>query len=76
MGYIGGVDVSVTSSRTTKFWNKTLTAPTTTLTGIDDRGTRLSLPQSYNKYAVYYNGLRLTYYTDYTHNENILEIIY
>lgn len=72
MGYIGGVDVSVTSSRTTKFWNKTLTAPTTTLTGIDDRGTRLSLPQSYNKYAVYYNGLRLTYYTDYTHNENIL----
>lgn len=68
MAYIGAVDVSVSSTRTNQFWNKTITVSSKTLTGIDDRGSRLTIPQSYAKYAVYYNGLRLTHYSDYTHS--------
>lgn len=72
MAYIGAVEVSVSSTRTNTLWNKTIKAPTTTVSGLDDRSNRLTLPQSYNKYAVYYNGVRLSYLTDYTHNQNIL----
>lgn len=71
MAYIGGSEAQA-QKRQNRFWNFTVTSPTNTFQGNDDRGNPLTLPNSYEQYAVYYNGVRLSHISDYTHSGSVL----
>lgn len=73
MAYIGAGSSSAQSTNSTIesiTWNLTAKSQQSTFSGLDDRGRRLSLPESHNQFSVFYNGVRLSPYHDYTHNSS------